>query len=297
MAAKQKDRLGPDDGSAAFQERISSLEKQLAHMAGMFEQVMSAMGAGPQDNSQNESAEIGQPSDWSEDKYFVRIKPYDERRGFKRRRTLVPEIGRPINGGTGKVGDIPEWIPLDRDRAQQLLKYHQDDNDLTSPYVFDIVTARERETIDQREAQQRMASLGMVGIPPAEVLRRGATHELQARVGPPPAVRPAPAVVAGADHFSSQARTQQPMARQPLQAEAPVQAGRRQALEGLSAPPPPPPSAMAGSHHGGKMTKTGYNPDAVATDLAFQAAADPGLDAAMEAASQVGGGTGRLAPA
>ena len=272
-----------------LQGRVNALELQLEKTNELLRQTLAAMGMAQQDTAAP-AEEIGEDRSWNEDLYYVRIKPHNPKRGHVRRRTLVPELGRPINGGTGKVGDIPEWIPVPRDKAIALTKYHQDDNDLDSPLVFDICTKRERELIDHREAQQRMAGLGMAGMPPAEVLRQQPL--LQAKV------RPLPSTVTDAERFDSRARQGQ-MA--PVVSPAPpVQAGRRKALEGLDSVPPPPPAPTAVERPAGRprMSKTGYNPDAVAEDLSFQAAGHGELDAAIEAASQLSSEPmGRITPA
>lgn len=283
--------------SDPLQDRVVSLELQLEKTNELLRQLLLSQQQQQGALEEDIYEEVGQDRTWDEEQYFVRIKPYNEKRGHLRRRTLVPELGRPINGGTGKIGDIPEWMPVDRARAITLTRYHQDGNNPDSPLVFDICTKRERELIDHREGQQRMAGLGMAGIPPAEVIRR--QPQMQAKI------RPLPSTVPSAERYGSQAPVIGNTKARTAPPAPPLQAGRRKALEGVPAVPPLPPAVAdmpppppAPPARTPRMAKKGYNPEAVAEDMSYQAMGHGELDADIDAAAQIATEPmGRMTPA
>jgi hypothetical protein len=112
----------------------------------------------------------GPTAEYPDGIYYVRIKPYDPRRGQKRKRQYFHELRRAVNGGTGRPGNIPEWVPVTTEQASALSQYLQDPNDPMSPMVLDIVTPEERELIDRAEGQIRANALGLAGMAPHSVL-------------------------------------------------------------------------------------------------------------------------------
>jgi len=233
---KQKDTPGTssEDRITKLENSVALLASSVGVMGSSLDNVLAAIGvrqhvpAGPArfEPEASQPRSTRSAGDWNEEEYYVRIKPYNPKRGLVRKRTLVPEIGRPINGGTGDVGDVPEWVRVRVDKAKALTRYRQNDADPDSPAVFDIATFAEMEEVNNREDQQRMAGLGMSGVTPMEVLRQAEQGKLKAKIGrDKPATRDRPSAVEGSDRFAS------------------AQSGRRAALDGLAAPVPPPPPA------------------------------------------------------
>jgi len=244
MPPKSKKTSSPDDRMSALEAQVGQLASAMTGMTENLGNIVAALGRAPAAATGPAAASTPGRStgqgDWSETYYYVRIKPYNPKRGFVRKRTLVPELGRPINGGTGEMGNVPEWMRVKREAAMALTKYHQKENDLESPRVFDIVTKEQMDEINAREDQQRMSNLGLAGMSPAEVLRQADQGKLTAKVREAPQ-RGKPSTVEGSDRFAR------------------VQPGRRDALAGIEVqppapqpmpeeaapPPPPPPPAVA----------------------------------------------------
>jgi hypothetical protein len=255
----------PQDTPANDASRVAVLEATVSKMSNMLEQVLQALGAKatPPATTVAAAQQLEQypqqvASRYYDDEidpdadYHVRIKPYDDRpncpSGLRRRRMFVPEIGRPLDGGSGKPGDVPPWIIVKGTIAEQLMKYRQDPNDSPdcpqTPPVFDICTPEERAAIDSVESRLRMATLGMLGMTPQQALEEAAkpgqvtaqTRPLRRGRGRPPGSGPrppqreAPTLVQGAEQF--------------VEHKAEIPAARSKALQGLPpAPPPPAPPA------------------------------------------------------
>ena len=250
---------------AALQQQVSNLSTQLMSLmqlvtaggkvsqgallamntqpAQMFAPMQSMQSLSPQ--------ELG----FTEPVYYVRIKPYDKQAGHLRKRQYFHELGRAINGGTGKPGSIPEWVPVSAAVAAELSKYKQNPERPNSPYVLDIATPEERQHIDHAESQLRSQQMGLQGMTP-QAIQQAAQRagQINARVGTVPGMQPnqpaqrqAPTMMSGAHaHTIPQpvAMMPQPFAQpyaQPYaQPVSPENAGRLAAIEGLPMPPPPP---------------------------------------------------------
>jgi hypothetical protein len=235
---------------------------------------------------------------FTEKTYFVRIKPYNKQLGHVRTRQFFSELGRAIDGGTGKPGDIPNWVEVTAAVAAQLSKYRQDDNKPMSPRVLDIATAAEREYIDATESQLRGAQLGMLGMTPQQIMEATKrTGGVRARVGT--AIAPAqqvpqrevPTMLQGAELHAGLPAMQPPMAAQPaMQPVVPAEAaGRMAALQGVPETVPPPPQAAPEGLP--PLPPTAPPPPiksnrGVSEDLTAEAARDDGAKAALEAASK-----------
>ena len=206
----------------ALRAQVANMSSTMETMAKTMETMMAALGARAQDRGSEpgEMPEASTGTDWGSELYWVRIKPYNKRRGYLRTRMHVPEIGRPLNGGTGMPGSIPEWVSISRERAVELPKYRQRDGDMDSPPVFDIATEAEMKQINRQEDQLRMANLGMAGLPPAEVLKEAERGRMQAKVKPG---RERPTKVEGSDRYT----------------EVKVSRGRAEALNGFDTPQAP----------------------------------------------------------
>jgi hypothetical protein len=90
--------------------------------------------------------------------FWVRVKPYNQKKGFLVKRTRV--LGRLWKGGEGLLpNDIPEWVGVSQEQAEVLSYFHQTDGDDSTPKLFDIVTDAQRQRIDQGEMEQRMIAL------------------------------------------------------------------------------------------------------------------------------------------
>lgn len=74
---------------------------------------------------------------------YVRIKPYDARKGYLRRRTMIEGVRFDVDRGWYKIADL--------DFAERLADELQDPNDPESKYVFDVCTKEEAQKIDARE--------------------------------------------------------------------------------------------------------------------------------------------------
>lgn len=207
---------------------------------------------------------------------FVRLKPYDPAAGQLVQRASVPEITRPratkrprwdadagqfvqvesvtslprpIQGGTGLPGDIPEWIEVPRSVGIAVLSHRQSGDNPRAPALFDVVTPTERQAID--EAEQRARERVLAGQDPALV--RMSTAAKASRLpgmkggDTGPAVREAPSLLRGAEaHLQGPSVDTSPAAR-----------ARRQAL--LQEPPPPPAATLEDSGEAGVEPPRGRN--------------------------------------
>jgi len=241
-------------------------------------------------------------------RWFIRIKPYNRQLGHLRLNQYFDEITRLLKGGTGLPGDIPEWVEVPEVVAYSMTKYRQRDGDLSSPQVLDIVTLEQKELIDQQEQHQRMATMGVAGMTPTQVLN-SAAQVAQAptramggmQPAAPPPIQP-PSMVAGAEAFH--AGTPQPLP--PVETVPGHMGGRAAALAGLTpapapapvaaqpqaqpapeqpsqvmpaaAPPPPPTGAVPAPAE----TETNVEVEDLAEEAADLAETDPGLNAAAE---------------
>ena len=182
-------------------------------------------------------------------RFFIRLKPYDPRRGYvalrrsiKLHNVLTPE-GKPIEfiieGGTGSMGDVPIWKEVPKEAAQVLAAYKQDDYEPYSPDLFDICTDREMQSIDRAENTMRMSGLAKAGASPVEIQayeddlqaktrRSSAVH---AQPAPLPATRQAPALLESANRYRMP--TTPPPPPTAPRALPPELAGRAAALDGL----------------------------------------------------------------
>lgn len=220
--------------------------------AAQIPQFMQAPVAPPQQQAYYPQQLTPAQAGYVEPHYYVRIKPFNKQRGHVRTRQFVRELGRPINGGTGQPGSIPEWVRVSPDIAMSMSIYKQNEEDPMSPPVFDIVTEHERQRIDQAEAQLRAASMGLAGFTPQAIMQTAQqAGQLTAQVAqgamPPqmPAQRPVPSMMNGAEAYMQQPQQMAPPSMgvppPPVAPAAPaVQGGRAAALEGLPAVPPPP---------------------------------------------------------
>lgn len=232
--------------------------------------------------------------------FWIRIKPYNKDIGCVRQRQFCDELGFTARGGSGAVGDIPQWYPVDPQIAQRLARYRQDPDNPNSPPVFDIVTPEEKEALDRYEEAHRMSSLGL-GAPPVpqhslqQALARGRGQAPLPQVRQPPSLLPA---AAAAHQMAQQAammaltghrpdaiqvirapqapgQVQAPPALPPPAQLSPAQvapAGRMAALQGLQAAPAAPGPAPA-SEPG--------------RDLAAEAAASPEIGQLVQTSQAV----------
>jgi hypothetical protein len=253
--------------------QVAELTGTLQSMQGMMQHMMEAIGASkPQHVAPPEPQPVDiTTEDWGEehDTYYVRLKPYNKRRGHLRLRMLVREIGRPINGGTGEVGQVPEWIRLPRDKAAGCKKYHQDDQNPDSPLCFDIATEAQMVEINRQEDQQRMASLGMAGLSPVEILEQADKMRARAHVKTP---NNKLSTVDGAQRFAN------------------AQPGRQAALQGLAEPATIEPAARA-------QPRPSSKEPAIVEDMA-QVAGKAKLEGDMQRVAELTGGAvhGRVSP-
>jgi hypothetical protein len=87
---------------------------------------------------------------------FVRLKPYNPRRGF-----VTQRHGR---GDLFFIGGIrPNWYEVDDDVAEELAKDRQFHNDPDSKPLFDIMSKEDKEQVAAEEQNQVLAQLGAVG--------------------------------------------------------------------------------------------------------------------------------------
>lgn len=97
-------------------------------------------------------------------KYWVRLKPYSPKRGYRLKR--VHYLGRLWLGGNGiDVDEIPEWVKVGRAAAAELKKLRQDGYTYNTGArrAFDICTEDQRAEIDAKEEDYRKAALGLRG--------------------------------------------------------------------------------------------------------------------------------------
>lgn len=76
----------------------------------------------------------------------VRLKPYDEKKGFVRRRFNIG--GALFEGGA--------WKQVTHDQAEALAGIHQIDEDPSSPLAFDIVSYEEMRRFDMLEKKVKL---------------------------------------------------------------------------------------------------------------------------------------------
>ena len=99
--------MSPQDqqgNPASDASRMAVLEASVQKLTGMLEHVLQAIGAKaatPQTAQLAAAAPVETPIRDEEyfnpeEIYWVRIKPFDEKRGLLRRRMLVPELGMPL---------------------------------------------------------------------------------------------------------------------------------------------------------------------------------------------------------
>jgi len=249
--------------STSVQDVQKLLEAQQAQIAELTSRMLqltelltasppAAQAAQPQIQA---SAAATTPYGFEADAYFIRIKPYNKQVGHVRRNQFFSEIGRLVRGGTGQVGDVPEWVgPVSREVAIAVSAYRQRAYDLDSPPVCDVVTAEEKEAIDAGESQYRVAALGLMGISPQQILAQmqRAGGQVNARTGAPPPRRQKPSTVQGAQAYQQLQQAQAQVQAAPAPGLAQVQriappalSGRAAALANLSAPPAPPVAPVA----------------------------------------------------
>lgn len=232
--------------TSVLNDRISAIEDQNKQINSTLQNILAALGAltppkpNPAASHPRPAQEDVQASDdgWTAEQYWIRLKPYNKQAGIRRMRTLLPEIGRPINGGTGQLGSIPEWVRVDRRTAIAVSRYHQNDNNMSSPFLLDIVTDEERQKIDEAEGRQRMASMGLAGMTPAQVFQQSQKIDyVQPRAGGVHPRRTPPSLAHGAEVYQESPPT---AADGHSTALAPT-GGRGRALEGLAPTFPPAP--------------------------------------------------------
>jgi uncharacterized coiled-coil protein SlyX len=317
--------MSPQDQQAgpASEDRLAAVESSVSDIKATLEKLLQAVGAKQVTPAQAEATvrQLEQytqqvaNSYYDEDEYggfdpnaeyHVRIKPYDTRpecpSGLRRRRMFAPELGQPLDGGSGQPGDIPPWVVVKGDVACQLLKYRQDPNDNPvyppTPAVFDICTPEEREAIDNAESRMRLSALGMVGLTPQQALAEAnktgtvnaATQPLRRRPGRPPGSGPrapqreAPSLVQGAEQFADATAVR-----------APIPAARSKALEGLPAAPPPPPPV---TEERMRREDAGSDADQLKLDTSPRRPKRSRIDADIERAQEAFGGqvTGSVRP-
>lgn len=231
---------------AGMQQQFNQLTESvstLAQLATSGRVSQAALRAGPAAVAPVEqSPVIPAPTQSGEEPefYWVRIKPYDEQRGQLRRRQYFNELGRAIDGGTGKPNDIPEWVKVNPDQALAMSRYRQNDDDPMSPPVCDIATDEERRAIDQSESQLRAATLGLIGLTPQAILQaaRGAGQiNAQSIDG----TIPRPGMMKGAAAYQQP----QPQPQSPSALPKAKAAGRMAALAGVPAAASRPPVASS----------------------------------------------------
>ncbi len=74
--------------------------------------------------------------------FLVRLKPYDERRGYVLRRYSF--IGIKFHEDRG-------WYRVEKQIADRLKNVHQIPNDIHSPLAFDVCTEEEAKELDAKE--------------------------------------------------------------------------------------------------------------------------------------------------
>lgn len=182
-------------------------------------------------------------------RWFIRIKPYNKKIGHVRRNQYFQEIGRVLHGGTGELGDIPEWVEVPEQVALSMTVYRQRENNINSPQTLDIVTEAEREYLDRVENSQRMSVLGLSGLSPTQALAQAkqaqaVTRQLSEPVPAAPPARQAPALIQGAAEFTQAQQAQQAFQeQQAIPAAVPgmvASAIQAQAPAPISTVPPPP---------------------------------------------------------
>lgn len=206
--------------------------------------------------------------------YWIRLKPFNKDLGHLRRGQYIDAIGKVLKGGTGQPGDIPEWVMVNPDVARKVVPMLQDpDRAHVSPFLCDVVTEEERQSIDAQEEAYRMSAAGM-SAPPAgpprqnigRIRARRSTGNRPSIMAPPQAQNvqalqshvQAPQVIPqGMQQIASQAQVpmppqpvppSQPVARAPIERVEPPRmeippepanlGGRAAALQGLNPPQP-----------------------------------------------------------
>lgn len=87
---------------------------------------------------------------------FVRLKPYNPRKGFVTQRHARGELF--FIGGVR-----PNWYEVDDEVAEELKEDKQFHNDPDSKPLFDIMSKEEKEQVAAEEQHQVLAQLGAVG--------------------------------------------------------------------------------------------------------------------------------------
>lgn len=114
---------------------------------------------------------------------FVRLKPYNPRRGYVVQRHGIGEMFF--------VGGVrPNWYEVQDVVAERLAKKRQFHNDPDSKPLFDIMDREEKERVAAEEQNQVLAHLGAVGqtvlMPPS--VKEPKTVDLTDKGGSPPPV-------------------------------------------------------------------------------------------------------------
>jgi len=228
-------------------QAMQAMQSMASSMAAMEKRLAVVESAKPVANQQQvtqATAPAFTPVISADERWFVRIKPYNKRIGHVRLNQHFHELGKTLHGGTGKFGSIPDWTEVSYGQAIALVKYRQRDGDPNSPQVLDVVTEAERAAIDQAETSQRMASIGAAGMPPAQVLAQAQTqaaarvHNVSGQSIAPGIEREMPSVLAGAEQFH--ARVAMPAVAQAAVAAPsipPTRSGRAVALQGIEVLP------------------------------------------------------------
>jgi len=150
--------------------------------------------------------------------FWIRMKPYNPDLGHLRKGCPLNELtdrsGRPrfLRGGTGRPGDVPQWERVSKTQALRMSRYRQRDEVAHSPMLLDIVTEKQKEAIDLREAAMRAGMLGISGMD-ANGNMIHASSQVQVNRGggvSATANAPAPRVVDGAQVPSEQVGAEPP---------------------------------------------------------------------------------------
>ena len=241
----------------ALQEQVEKQGQQLDQLQRQLNKLFSLLSPGPNEprsarqaikpsTQQNQT----QPQQTAQRYLWVRIKPYNPKKGFLRQREFIHELNCLFIGGTGRVGNIPVWYEVEEDVANRLRGYRQKQGSPFSPPVFDVVTLEQKMEIDAAEETWRRNQLGLAGTRDQKAVR---AKEEQAKQHHNPeddqpslaegaeayldGEMPAPKVAIGKGQtVASSVRREAPNKRGTVAASLPAHVkGRAAALEGLPA--------------------------------------------------------------
>jgi hypothetical protein len=87
--------------------------------------------------------------------YWVRVAPYDPRRGY-----VIRKYG--VGGTLYQGGERPTWYKVPVELAEQLRDIPQSPGDPRSPYVFEVYSEEDRHRVDAIEEERVLVQMGIM---------------------------------------------------------------------------------------------------------------------------------------